>query len=114
MPSTSSTSNDDKKVDTKVSEEVSNQKNTSDVQATLEESIAWSKKVFEQNKVIKRRLGIMVFMSYAKLVLVLVPLILALIFLPPLIEDMMQQYNALVGGGDSSVLEQVLEVYGVK
>lgn len=64
----------------------------------VEKNIRWSQVIYEQNKGIKRRLTLMLVGSYLKLLIILVPLILAAIYLPPLIKDLFGQYGDLMGG----------------
>lgn len=64
----------------------------------VEKNIKWSQVIYEQNKGIKRRLTLMLLASYLKLLIILVPLVLAVIFLPPIIKDLLEQYGNLMGG----------------
>lgn len=64
----------------------------------VEKNIKWSQVIYEQNKGIKRRLTWMVVGGYLRLLIVVVPLVLAAIYLPPLIKDMLGQYGDLMGG----------------
>lgn len=60
--------------------------------------------IFEQNKKIKRRLTLMVVGNYFKLLLIIVPLIIAFIYLPPLINQLLLQYNSILGGAGGGQL----------
>jgi hypothetical protein len=62
----------------------------------LDKQFALSEKIFEQNRKIRRRLTMFVVASYLKLALILIPLILAAIFLPPLIKPVIEQYQSVV------------------
>lgn len=64
----------------------------------VEKNIKWSQVIYEQNQGIKRRLTWMVVGSYLRLLIVVVPLILAFIYLPPLLKDLFAQYSGLLGG----------------
>jgi hypothetical protein len=69
----------------------------------IEKNIKWTQVVYEQNKQIKHRLTLMVLGGYIKLALIVVPIILALIFLPPLFRQWFGQYSELLNGlGDVS------------
>jgi len=61
----------------------------------LEYSIALSEKVMAQNKKIQNRITMMTIASYIRLLLILVPIILGIIFLPSIIQDLMAQYKPL-------------------
>lgn len=62
----------------------------------LEENLALSKKIFVQNKKIQRRMTFMAVSDGLRLLLIVIPLIIAAIFLPPLIKPAMQQYQDLL------------------
>lgn len=64
----------------------------------VEKNIKWSQVIYEQNRGIKRRLTWMVVGSYLRLLMIVVPLILAFIYLPPLLKDLFAQYSSLLGG----------------
>lgn len=78
--------------------------NTSSEHAALteliEKNIKWAQVIYNQNKKIQRRLSWMVFGSYFKLFLILVPLILGIIYLPPILSDFFTQYKQVFGGGN--------------
>ncbi len=64
----------------------------------VEKNIKWTQVVYEQNQQIKHRLTMIALGSWLRLLLILVPLILAFIFLPPLLEKMLGQYGGLLQG----------------
>lgn len=72
--------------------------NEPDTRALLLKQEALLDTIVDQNKTIKRRLLWMVIGSYARLLLIVVPLVLAIIFLPPLLRDVMKQYETLLEG----------------
>ncbi len=51
--------------------------------------------IMKQNKKIQRRLTIIVVAGYVKFLLILLPLIAALFFLPPLVRQVSDQYSSL-------------------
>ena len=53
--------------------------------------------IMKQNKKIQRRLTIIVVAGYVKFLLILVPLIVAVVFLPPLLRQVADQYSSLLG-----------------
>ncbi len=61
-------------------------------------------KIVAQNKKIQRRLTILVVAGYVKFFLILIPLVVALIFLPPLFKQVTEQYSSLFGmsGGSTT------------
>lgn len=64
----------------------------------IEKNIRWSQANYELSKKINRKLLILVWGSYLKWLLILVPLILGAIYLPPLLNSLFSQYQGLLGG----------------
>ncbi|NCO05246.1 MAG: hypothetical protein GW939_03825 [Candidatus Magasanikbacteria bacterium] len=62
--------------------------------------IALLEDIYEQNKKIKHRLAWMVFGSYIRLFFIVVPLVLSIIFLPPLLKQFMGQYSSIFTSSD--------------
>ena len=63
----------------------------------VEKNIKWSQVIYEQNRKIKHRLTIMVIANYLRLLIIVVPIILAAIYLPPLFKDLWGQYGEIFG-----------------
>ncbi|HAT03767.1 MAG TPA: hypothetical protein DCS29_03275 [Candidatus Magasanikbacteria bacterium] len=63
----------------------------------IEKNIKWSQVIYNQNKKIKHRLTLMVVGSYLRLVLILAPIILGIIYLPPLLNNLWNQYSDSLG-----------------
>lgn len=57
--------------------------------------------IYQQNKSIQRRLTYLVIASYIKLLLILIPLIVGIIYLPPLFTSLFEQYGALLSTASS-------------
>lgn len=75
-----------------------------DLKKLIEKNIKWSQIIYQQNKKIKNRLTLMIVGSYLKLFLILAPIIIAIFYLPPFINQMMKTYGGLLSGqGGSSV-----------
>jgi len=72
-----------------------------DLKELIEKNIKWSQVVYSQNKAIKHRLTMMVLLNYIKIIIILTPIILGIIYLPPLIADMLAQYNEVINNGAS-------------
>lgn len=75
-------------------------------QELLEKNLKWSQLIYEQNKRIQTRLTLMVVGNYLRLLLVLVPLILAFIYLPPIFSDVMSQYQSILSGSGTLQLPE--------
>ena len=80
----------------------------------LEKNLKWSQIIYEQNRRINRKLFWAAFANWLKLFLIAIPLILSIIFLPPLIKQYMSSYKDLLPGGGgssaSSSLQNLLEI----
>ncbi len=101
--------NDDEKEPTKP-KTVATAKNET-LQELIEKNIKWSQVIYEQNRKIKRRMGWMLFGSYLRLAIIIIPLLLAIYYLPPIVENFWEQYgNLLSGVGSGSALNQGLQL----
>ncbi len=67
----------------------------SDLKSLIEKNIKWSQVIYEQNRAIKRRLTFMVLGNYLRLLMIILPLIVGFWFLPPLIKQLVGQYQGL-------------------
>lgn len=68
----------------------------------LKKNLQWSQIIYEQNKKIKRSLNLMVWGGVLKWVIILAPIILGIIFLPPLLKPYWDQYSSLLGVGSGN------------
>lgn len=80
-----------------------------DMRALIQENIALSQQLLEQNKKIKFRLTMMTISTYLKFALILIPLIIAWIYLPPFLEDAFSQYQQLLGGNAQINVQDLLQ-----
>jgi len=83
----------------------------------IEKNIKWSQVVYEQNRRISRRLAMMVVGNYLRLLLIIVPIILGIIYLPPIFEEFFSQYQQLFGqesgiNVSSDLLRDAVELFG--
>lgn len=69
-----------------------------DIKNLIEKNTKLVQSVFEQNQKIKHRITMMVIGSYLRLLLIVVPIIFAIIYLPPMLKPLFEQYSALLGG----------------
>jgi hypothetical protein len=60
---------------------------TGALESLLRENLELSKKIFHQNKKIQRRMTFMAVSDGLRILLIVVPLIIALIYLPPLLKN---------------------------
>lgn len=78
----------------------------------LEQNLEYNQAIYGLCRKTKRYLLIVQIMSWLRVLLILVPLILAIIFLPPLIKSYLAPYQELLGGGGSSILNQLKGLQG--
>ncbi|OIO18927.1 MAG: hypothetical protein CO029_00415 [Candidatus Magasanikbacteria bacterium CG_4_9_14_0_2_um_filter_41_10] len=69
----------------------------------MKKNIAWSEAVYNQNKKIQKTLRWMSTMGYVRVLIFLIPIILGIIYLPPLLGGVWDQYQSIIGlGGNTS------------
>jgi len=69
----------------------------------LKKNIAWSEAIYKQNVSIQKHLRWMTAMGYVRVLILLVPLVLGIIYLPPLLSAAWDQYQAVIGLGNGGV-----------
>ncbi len=74
-----------------------NIKKEDDLKNLLKESLEWSKKVYEQNNKIYKRLRLMLLGNYLKLLIIIIPIILGIIYLPPYLTEIWENYKNILG-----------------
>ncbi|MDD4900532.1 MAG: hypothetical protein PHS62_00260 [Patescibacteria group bacterium] len=71
---------------------------TEQIKKLLEQNLEYSQEIYRLTKSIKRYITLQKIISVIYLLLIVVPLILGLIYLPPLLKTYMGQYQELLGG----------------
>ncbi len=61
-------------------------------------NIRWSRVIYNQNKKIKSRLTWMAVGNYLRLLILIIPIILGIIYLPSILEEFWQVYADILGG----------------
>ncbi len=79
-------------------EQISNEK----IIALLEKQQVLLEVIEKQNKKIGRHIFWMTVGGYVRILLVIIPIVLAVIFLPPLLKDVTKQYQELLGVKNSA------------
>ncbi len=79
---------------------------TPDLRELIEKNLKWSQIIYEQNRKINNKLLWSAIANWLRMLLIVVPLILAILFLGPLFKDVISQYNDLLGGGQTSGAQQ--------
>ncbi|PIR76800.1 MAG: hypothetical protein COU32_00100 [Candidatus Magasanikbacteria bacterium CG10_big_fil_rev_8_21_14_0_10_42_10] len=85
----------------------------------MKKNIAWSAAIYKQNKSIQKSLRWMSIMGYVRVGIFLVPIILGIIYLPPLLSGVWDQYQSLIGLGgganlDSQSVRNLLDQFSPK
>jgi len=78
----------------------------------LEQNLEYNKAIYEISKKTKRYMLMAQIMGVIKILLIVVPIVLAIIYLPPLIKVYLQPYQELMGG--SSIIDQIKELQGTE
>lgn len=82
-----------------VLEKTSNLKTDSEmIKELLEKNLKWSQIIYEQNRKINNKLLWASIASWIRVLIIAVPLILAVWFLPPIVQNLMDTYKNLLGG----------------
>ena len=82
-------------------------KKSDSVQELLEKNLKWSQIIYEQNRKINRKLTWAAIAGWLRLILILAPLVLALVFLPPILKDVWSKYSDVLGLVESSGVDKV-------
>jgi len=69
----------------------------------LEKNLKWSQIIYEQNRKINSKLVWSAVASWLRLFLILIPLVLAVFYLPPLLKDLLGQYGSILGLIDPNI-----------
>ena len=72
------------------------------IKELLEKNLKWSQIIYEQNRKINNKLMWSAIGSWFRIFLIVVPLIFAIWFLPPIIQGLQSTYGSLLGGGATS------------
>ncbi len=88
-----------------------------EIKDLLIKNIKWSEAVYNQNKKIQSHLRWMSIAGFLRLFIILIPLIIGIIYLPPLLGEVFSQYQSLLGGGsglpvDGESMKMLMEQFG--
>jgi hypothetical protein len=96
----------------------SKQGSNAELKGLMIKSIQWSEAVYNQNKKIQNHLRWMSIMGFLRLFIILIPIIIGIIYLPPLLSGVWSQYQSLLGIGsggipvDSDSLRTLIDQFG--
>ncbi len=84
----------------------------------IEKNLKWSQIIYEQNRKINNKLLWSAAANWLRLLVIVVPIILAFIFLPPLLKNVWSQYGDLLGkapatGAKQDSLENLLKLFNL-
>jgi len=81
-----------------------------DIKKLLEQNLKLTEEIFVMTKKIKSYITFQKFMSFIYILLIIGPIILGLIYLPPLLSGMFDQYKNILGlqGESSNAIESLL------
>ena len=70
-----------------------------DLKNLLEKNLVMTEEVLETVKKVRRYIVMTQIMGVIKFIIILAPIVFAIIYLPPLLQDMFSQYKEIIGGG---------------
>lgn len=76
-----------------------------DVKELLRENLELTKEIHGMTKKIKRHITFQKIITFVYLIIIVAPIILSVIFLPPLIKNILGQYQGLLGGDAGNLLD---------
>jgi len=68
-----------------------------DLQKLVEKNLKWSQIIYEQNRKINSKLFWMSVFGWIKALIIIIPIVLAILFLPPLVTGWVERYNGILG-----------------
>ena len=80
-----------------------------EIKKLLEENLAYSKEIYRLTKKIKNHITFQKVMSLIWLLLIVVPLILSIIYLPPLLKGVFDQYKDVLGLSADGSIQDLLK-----
>lgn len=80
--------------------------NETSLKELVEKNLKWSQIIYEQNRKLNSKLFWLAFSGWLKIFIILIPLIIAGIFLPPLFKGVWSQYGDLLGISSNSSSQQ--------
>lgn len=66
------------------------------VQELLEKNLKWSQIIYEQNRRINHKLMWSAVANWLRLLVIVIPIVLGILFLPPLVKQLMNSYSGLL------------------
>jgi hypothetical protein len=73
-----------------------------EIRDMLEENLKMTEEIYVMTKKIKNYVAFQKVMSFIYFLIIVVPIVLSIIFLPPLIKNYLDQFNELMGTGSAN------------
>lgn len=77
----------------------------------VRKNLKWSQIIYEQNRKINNKLLWSAVASWIHVLIIVIPLILALLYLPPLLKNVWSQYSNLLGGENSTSSQSTVDSF---
>jgi hypothetical protein len=77
-------------------------KEAEEIKKILEKNLQLTEEIYKKTKYIKRYVIISQIMGFIKILLILIPIVLGIIYLPPLLKDVYSQYKNLLDIGEKA------------
>lgn len=81
----------------KIAKKIITEEDHNNLKELMEKNLKWSQIIYEQNRKINSKLFWTAFAGWLRLLFIVVPLVLAIIFLPPMLKDIFKSYGDLFG-----------------
>jgi hypothetical protein len=88
-------------------EKINNQKD--EIKELMEKNLALTEEIYKMTKKIKAYVNFQKVMSFIYFLLIVVPIILGIIFLPPLLSGVIKQYQDLLGSDTTGNVNDLLK-----
>lgn len=74
------------------------------------QNLALTEEIHEMTHAIKRHLTFQKIISFIYVLLIVIPIIASIIYLPPLLKNIMGQYGEVLGGSPAAGIESLLKI----
>ncbi|MDD4611140.1 MAG: hypothetical protein PHU73_04295 [Patescibacteria group bacterium] len=79
-----------------------------DIRKLLEKNYALSKETYRMVKNIRSYTRWQRFWGWVKFIIIVLPIILAIVYLPAILKDLTQKYQELLRGGNASAIQNII------
>lgn len=89
-----------------------NNSNNSEIKSLLEENLRLTKEIHQMSRKVNRYVAFQKVLSIIYILLIIVPIILSIIYLPPLIGNIISPYQEILNGGNN--LEKIGDTQNIE